>query len=226
MPHPAGKKGRRSYGNHSLTNVQGGPPVCRHWRGPTKKGRAFLPAPEPAKRRRNLGVKHVHDLVRARVHHQDLVLDEDVFISAPLRINRHDFLRKRVEPHFARNAGADRYREVHVLDRLNTLFLDDGGDLGALLGRKLGAGPGLTGGDLGLRPRRALLLRVHAVFTSLRRFAVFAGLGGHLAVATFTSLGLHVLPALFIARLCAFVLRAHALRLFALHVVLGRFFLG
>src|SRR5258708_158268 len=194
--------------------------------GPRKRGGHFSARPEPAKRRRNLDVKHVHDLVRARVHHQDLVVDQDVLISAPLRINRHDLLRKRVEPHFARNAGADRYREVHVLDRLNTLFLDHSGDLGALLGRKLRAGPGLTGGDLGLRPRRALLLRVHAVFTTLRRVAVFAALGVHLAVATFTALGLHVFAGLVIASLGAFVLRAHALRLFALHVVLGRFFLG
>src|SRR5258708_33625645 len=99
--------------------------------------------------------------------------------------------------------------------------LGGGGGVGAVVGGKLGAGPGLTGGDLARRPRRALLLRVHAVFTTLRRVAVFAALGVHLAVATFTALGLHVFAGLVIASLGAFVLRAHALRLFALHVVLG-----
>src|SRR5882724_5594109 len=115
----------------------------------------------------------------------------------------------------ARNAGTDRDREVDVGHRLNVLFLDHRGDLGALLSRELGARASLTGGlrlvglrlggRLGLAVRSTLRLRVHFAVT---------------AFCLVTAFGLHVLAggALFIG------LRAHALRLFTLQVaVLGGF---
>src|SRR5712664_4954995 len=107
----------------------------------------------------------------------------------------------------ARNAGTDRDREVDVGHRLNVLFLDHRGDLGALLSREFGARRGLSRGGLGLAVRSTLGVRVFAI----------TALSLH-AVAVFAAFGLHVLAggALFIG------LRAHALRLFTLQVaVLG-----
>src|ERR1700682_3844803 len=117
-----------------------------------------------------------------------------------------------MEGHRARSADAGPDLEVDVGNRLNALFPDHARDLGALLGRELCARACLSGGGLrlaglsslsglGLAVRRALLLRVHV------------------AIATLTALGLHVLAGLGLV-----VLGAHALRFFALHVVvLGRF---
>src|SRR6202022_1708652 len=130
----------------------------------TKRGR---PSARPLIAAVRSGLENSHDLKRPWVHHQDLVADEDELISAPFRIDRHNFRRERMEGHFAGNAGADRNREIGVADRRNVLIPDHGGDLGALLRRKLGASAGLADGGLGLAVRRALLLRVEAVFTAL-----------------------------------------------------------
>src|ERR1700682_5962673 len=122
-----------------------------------------------------------------------------------------------MEGHRARSADAGPDLEVDVGNRLNALFPDHARDLGALLGRELCARACLSGGglrlaglsSLGLAVRRALLLRVHVAI---------AAIGLH-AVAVLTALGLHVLAGLGLV-----VLGAHALRFFALHVVvLGRF---
>src|ERR1700738_300605 len=119
-----------------------------------------------------------------------------------------------MEGHRARNADAGPDLEVDVGDRLNALLPNPVRDFGALLGRELCAraclagglrlaalsGLGL-GGRLRLAVRRLLLLRVHV------------------AIAAVAALGLHVLAGLGLV-----VLGAHALRFFALHVVvLGRF---
>ncbi len=100
------------------------------------------------------------------------------------------------------------------------LFLDHRGDLGALLSRELGARASLTSrlGLVGLRLGSRLGLAIHATLR-LRVRAAVAAFSLH-AVAVFAAFGLHVLAggALFMR------LRAHALRLFALHVVvLGGF---
>jgi hypothetical protein len=56
----------------------------------------------------------------------------DELISPPIRINGHDLRRQRVERHIARNASADRNREIDVGYRRNVLFPDHRGDPGAL----------------------------------------------------------------------------------------------
>src|SRR6266436_149016 len=109
-----------------------------------KKGRASLPAPNSQAIRQILGLENSHDLEGPRIDHDDLVVDEDELTSTPFRVDRHDFPRKRVESHVARNAGADRDREVNVRERLNVLLPDHGCDLGALLGRELRGSAGLS----------------------------------------------------------------------------------
>src|SRR5258707_5157445 len=66
-----------------------------------KKGRASLPAPNFQSKRRILRLEDSHDLEGPRIDHDDLAVDEDELISTPLRIDRHNFPRKRVEPHDA-----------------------------------------------------------------------------------------------------------------------------
>src|SRR6266436_969834 len=226
MAHPARKKVRISCGNHTLTNVANGGGADlpgQAWflarRARRKKGRASLPAPKLAMRS-VLDVEHGNDLERARIHHDDLIVDEEHLVAAPVRVDVDDFHRKRVERDLARNAGTDRDREIDVGRRPDVLLLDHGADPGALFSREFCAGAGLSDG---LRPAfRALCLGVHVAL------AVFAALGLHAAVAAFglragavlTAFGLEVLSPLGVV-----VLGAHALRLFALHdVVLGRFF--
>src|SRR5260370_42201575 len=119
-----------------------------------------------------------------------------------------------MEGYRARNANAGRDREVDVRSRLNALLPDHAGDLGALFGRKLCAGAGLSNGGLGLAVRRALLLRIHVAIAAL------AALGIHVTGTAFATFGLHVLAATLGIVLRIVFLGAHALRLLTLHVVL------
>src|SRR5579871_3924284 len=122
---------------------------------------------------RTLRLQDVHDLERTRIHHHDLVADHEELITAPFRIDGHDFARQRDEVNaVARNPGADREREVDIGHRGDVLVADDGRDLGPLLGRELGAGAGLANRGVGF----AAALRVHVA-----------------TLAAFTALGLHVL---------------------------------
>src|SRR5229473_2862387 len=134
----------------------------------TQEGRASLPAPKLAMRS-VLDVEHGNDLERARIHHDDLIVDQEHLVAAPVRVDVDDFHRKRVERHLARNTGTDRDREIDVGHRPDVLLLDHGADLGALFGRELCAGAGLSDG---LGPAfRALCLGVHvalAVFSAFR----------------------------------------------------------
>src|SRR5882757_3399663 len=177
-----------------------------------------------------LGLEDRDDFECLRIHHQDLIADQDEFISAPLRIDAHDLRRERAQAHtLARNAGADRDLEVDIVDRRNVLIPDHGGDLGALLGRELGGRASLARRRRGLR----LGFRVHvavavaglgvlipvaafaglgvllpvAAFAALGVLILVAALGLHVVLPAFATLGLHVLTAL------GLVLRAHALRL-------------
>ena len=58
--------------------------------------RALRPAPGLRLYPRS-GVKDRDDLESLWINHYDLVPDEDEFISAPIRINRDDVRRQRVE---------------------------------------------------------------------------------------------------------------------------------
>src|ERR1700738_4746493 len=69
-----------------------------------------------------LGVDYVHDLQRARVHHHDLVVDQEELISTPFRVDGHDLPRQRMEGHRARYADAGPDLKVDVGNRLNALF--------------------------------------------------------------------------------------------------------
>ena len=104
MAHPARKKVRISCGNHKLTNVADGAVVRSPRR--TQEGRASLPAPKFAMRS-VLDVEHGNDLERTRIHHDDLIVDEEHLVAAPVRVDRDDFRRKRVERHLARTTGTD-----------------------------------------------------------------------------------------------------------------------
>src|SRR3954468_6022532 len=68
-----------------------------------------------------------------------------------------------MEGHIARDAGADRDREVDVRHRRNTLLPDHTGDLGALLGRELRARAGLARSSRALARSSTLRLGLHAV---------------------------------------------------------------
>ena len=101
-----------------------------------------------------------------------------------------------------------RSRSSTCVDRLQRAVPDHGGDLGALLGRELGAGAGLTDG--GLRPRLRFMLplgSVSAFMPPLRSSRPSA----FMLPLRLAALGLHLLAALGVV-----VLRAHALRLLAL----------
>src|SRR2546423_21482 len=154
-----------------------------------------------------LGLEDRDDFECLRIHHQDLIADQDEFISAPLRIDAHDLRWERAQAHtLARNAGPDRDVEVDIVDRRSVLIPDHGGDLGTLLGRELGSGAGLTRRRRGLR----LGFRVHvavavAGLDVLILVAALAALGLHVVLPAFATLGLHVLAAL------GLVLRVHAL---------------
>src|SRR5713226_5052817 len=138
----------------------------------TQEGRASLPAPKLAMRS-VLDVEHGNDLERARIHHDDLIVDQEHLVAAPVRVDVDDFHRKRVERHLARNTGTDRDREIDVGHRPDVLLLDHGADLGALFGRELCAGAGLSDG---LGPAfRALCLGVHVALAVFSAFSLRAG---------------------------------------------------
>src|SRR6185312_6797174 len=180
------------------------------------------------------GLENGHDLERIRIDHHDLVADPNELISAPFGIDRHDFRRKRMERDVARHAGADRDREVGIGKRCNMLLAEHAGDLGALFGRKLRTGAGLSN-RLALRAVVAFAafgLHVAAVFTALgfhvaAVFAAFAAFRLHLAavfaafrllaIAIFAAFGLHLLAALGLV-----IFRAHGLRPLTLRGVLLR----
>src|SRR5882757_10577042 len=86
-----------------------------------KKGRA--PGPPLDRDRERSGVDDLDDLERPRVHHDDLVVDEEELISTPFRIDRDDFRRQRMESDVPRNVGADRNREVDIGHRAYVLRL-------------------------------------------------------------------------------------------------------
>src|SRR5258705_9691971 len=143
-----------------------GAPASTEVRSAHEKGRAFLPALNRCESPL-LDFQNSHDLEGVRIHDHDLLLDEDEFIAAPFRIDRHHSLRQRMEGHVTRNAGADRNREVHVRNRLNALLPDHGRDLGALLGRELRGRAGLARRGRALACGAALCLRLHAVLLTL-----------------------------------------------------------
>ena len=108
--------------------------------------------PPRMRRLSDSGVKDRDDLKSLWINHYDLVADEDELISAPIRINRDDVRRERMEGDIARNACADRDREVHVVQpEQRAAFLITRGDPGALLVDKLRAGAGLSNGGWDLR---------------------------------------------------------------------------
>src|SRR6185312_10330867 len=148
------------------------------------KGAGFGPAPDLGFLVQFSGVENGDDLVGARIDHDDLTANDNVFIAAPFGVDRHDFRRKTVQRNaLARHAGADRDREVHVRHRGDALVVDHSRDLGALLGGELGAGARLTCG-----------LRTFGRALGLRRIGAalaVAAFGLHVVVA-FAALGLHV----------------------------------
>src|SRR4249919_4364435 len=76
------------------------------------------------------------DLVRARIDDEELVTDQDVVVASPLGIDYEHFRRQRIETHALRHPGSHPHRYVEMR-RLHLVLPDDGGDLGALLGRKI-----------------------------------------------------------------------------------------
>src|SRR5258706_15719821 len=73
---------------------------------PRKRGRHCCP-PQTRCHPHALGGKDSHDFISPRVHHHDPVVDENVLIIAPFRINGHDFARQPMERNAtARNADA------------------------------------------------------------------------------------------------------------------------
>src|SRR5438067_2167418 len=88
-------------------------PLCRRM-AYAKKGRASLPTPNSQSQPSDLDLENSHDLERVRIDDQDLLPDDDELKSSPFRIDHDDSLRQRMEAHVARNAGADRDREVDV----------------------------------------------------------------------------------------------------------------
>src|SRR5258705_10561725 len=183
MPNLPRKKMLRTWGNHWLTKCGGNSSLVLGQVAVTKKGGNPRPAPNSQANCQILSLEDSHDLEGPRIDHDDLAVDEDELISTPLRIDRHDFPRKRVEPDVARHAGADRDREVDVGERLNVLLPDYRGDPGPLFGRELCGSAGLSGR---LRLHRCSTLRLGGGRLAIRRTLL---LGGHLVVAAF---GFHV----------------------------------
>src|SRR5258707_10248264 len=175
MPHLPRKKMLRTCGNHWLTKCWGNSSLVFGQACVTKKGRASLPAPNSQANCQILSLEDSHDLEGPRIDHDDLAVDEDELISTPLRIDRHDFPRKRVEPDVARHAGADRDREVDVGERLNVLLPDYRGDPGPLFGRELCGSAGLSGR---LRLQRRSTLRLRGRLSGLRGRLIRLRLGG------------------------------------------------
>jgi hypothetical protein len=96
MPHLAGKKPGLRCGNRLINQSSGwlprAPPTLAH----TKSGGHRCP-PDSLLTLQMLDVDDVDDLERARVDHKDLVTDQNVLVTAPLRIDRDDFGRERME---------------------------------------------------------------------------------------------------------------------------------
>ena len=72
---------------------------------------------------RESDVEDGDDFQRARIHHHDLVAHHEELVAAPIRIDRHDLGRQRMEVDLARHARADRDREVDVGLRLDVVIL-------------------------------------------------------------------------------------------------------
>src|SRR4029077_14986047 len=176
-----------------------------------KKGRARWPAPDSRYRSKS-GGKYRHDLKRPRIHHHDLVANQEELVAAPIRIDRHDFLRKRMEADLAGNSGTDRNREVHVVDRGHMLVPDHGRDSRALLGGEPCASAGLSGGRGAVLHPAAFRRTLAVTSFSLNAVAAFTAFGLH-AVATFTAFGLHAATIF-----AAFSLHVLTFAAFGLHV--------
>src|ERR1700693_742309 len=116
MLHPVRKKVHGSYGNRSLTNASDVPARLTLGSTPAGSSERTGIAARPERVASGLSVENRHDLERPGIDHDDLVPDQDELIAAPIRINGHDLRRQRVERHVARNAGADRNREIDVGD--------------------------------------------------------------------------------------------------------------
>src|SRR5579883_1465485 len=138
-----------------------------------------------------LHVENGDDLVGIGIDDHDLLANQDEVVAAPLGIDIDNLRRQRTDADaLARYAGADRDREVHVVDRLHMFVADDGRDLGALLGRELCARAGLA--NRGAGP--IAVLRVHVVVATLATLGlhlvlIALGLGILLGLATLAVLG-------------------------------------
>src|SRR4051812_14979054 len=132
----------------------------------------------------DLDVDYIHDLERLRVDHHDLLLDEHIFIPAPLRIDRDDFLRERMEPDVARHTGARPDLEVDVRERLDVLLADDVGDPGTLLDRN----PRATRAGL---PGGAGAAAIPLAFGVHGAAAILLAFGVHVAAAVLLAFGVH-----------------------------------
>ena len=97
MPHPVRKNPCGTYGNHLLTNANGG---CRRGR-PRKRGGHCCPPRSVASVRR-LAFDDVDDLVRLRTDDDVPAVHQDHVIAAPFRIDLDDPGRQRME---ANDAG-------------------------------------------------------------------------------------------------------------------------
>jgi len=175
---------------------------------------------------RTSGVEDRHDLMRPRVDDDDLVADEEVVISTPTRIEKHDLFRHRIEMNRAGNPAADGNREVDVRHRLHVVLLDGGAHRCVLFGRELYRsasralirGPNLGIAGLFRAPHVRLVLRVGLHFRA--RLAGRLRLG---ADAVWLHIGLgSVLRVLGLATL---MLR-FVLGLARLHAGIRRFVLG
>src|SRR6266550_7440428 len=160
-----------------------------------RKGRASLPAPNLQANRQILDLENRHNLERVRIDDQDLLPDDDELKSSPFRIDRDHSLRQHVDAHVARNAGADRDREIDVGDRRNMLVPDHGCDLGALLGRELCRSAGLSG-RLRLDRRSRLGLCLTRLLTRLLTWLRLGGRLTRLLTFLLTLLRLGGLPSL------------------------------
>ncbi len=97
-----------------------------------------------------LCVEHRDDFQCPRIHDNDLIVDEEKFISAPIGIDRHDFRGERMEANGSWNPCTDRHRKVDVRRRLDGLLGDRCANRCALFAGQLRACSGLSGSGSGL----------------------------------------------------------------------------